>query len=123
MFVAEEGHFTTALRPRRANGKPHPTVAADGVVQGEHRDAQVLPTVRCGHGGIRRRRRIAAWAGVPRDGAFVEARLQTVVLAHLSGNCNTPECALDRAYRLEQGGTAVHLAPRDAPSPWIALDA
>lgn len=48
--------------------------------------------------------------------------LQFVVLSHLSGNCNTPERALERARAIEAGPT-VHLAPRDGASLRLVLEA
>lgn len=48
-------------------------------------------------------------------------RLSTVVLSHLSGNCNTPERALAAAAPLRRDGLEVTLARRDAPSAWVTL--
>ena len=46
---------------------------------------------------------------------------ETLVLSHLSGNCNTPERALTCARPLARAGIDVRLAPRDGPSDWVEL--
>ena len=49
--------------------------------------------------------------------------LETVVLCHLSGNCNTPEHVMTNARGVADSGVDVRLAPRDGPSAWVSLDA
>ena len=49
-------------------------------------------------------------------------RLQSLVLAHLSGECNSPEKALASAAGLRHVCAEIHVAPRDRASPWMELE-
>jgi len=73
--------------------------------------------------------RIAGPAGHLSNGECVElvrgaadGRLRTLVLSHLSGECNTPALALETAGDLDGRCGEIHVAPRDEASSMVILE-